>query len=79
MYIYKEKINVSAVLRIGDVYPGSRIRIPPFLVIPDPGSYIKIEVQSKLIFCSPDQMIIVQLQTFIQSLIFRLLPYFSEE
>jgi hypothetical protein len=29
---------LEAVLRIRDVYPGSRIRIRPFFGIPDPGS-----------------------------------------
>jgi hypothetical protein len=34
-YVY-EILNLKAVLRIQDVYPGSQIRIQPFLGIPDP-------------------------------------------
>jgi hypothetical protein len=34
----REIRSVPSVLRIRDVYPGSRIRIRPFFGIPDPGS-----------------------------------------
>jgi hypothetical protein len=56
IYFHKESQQYTSVAD-----PGCLSRIPDpdptFLVIPDPGSYIKKEVKNKFYFFLPDQMI----------------------